>query len=130
MERAPIKVLLADDDEAFVRSLRELIESQPELTVVAAARDGVEAIELADANEVHAAVVDLHMPLLDGITTVARLRRDHPALCLIVLTGDPDLTLHAAALEAGADAVLEKTEIAERLIERLGRLRANGESRT
>jgi DNA-binding NarL/FixJ family response regulator len=130
MEQAPIKVLLADDDEAFVRSLRELIDSQPELTVVAAARDGIEAIELADANEVHAAVVDLHMPLLDGITTVARLRRDHPALCLIVLTGDSDATLHAAALEAGADAVLEKIEIAGRLIERLGRLRANGESRT
>jgi DNA-binding NarL/FixJ family response regulator len=130
MEQAPIRVLLADDDAAFVRSLRELIDSQPELSVVAAARDGVEALELADANEVHAAVVDLHMPRLDGITTVARLRRDHPALCLIVLTGDPDPALHAAALEAGADAVLEKAEIAERLIERLGRLRANGESRT
>jgi DNA-binding NarL/FixJ family response regulator len=130
MDQAPIKVLLADDDEAFVRSLRELIDSQPELTVVAAARNGIEAIELADANEVHAAVVDLHMPLLDGVTTIARLRRDHPALCLIVLTGDSDTTLHAAALEAGADAVLQKNELAGRLIERLGRLAWNGESRT
>ena len=130
MNTAPIKVLLADDDEAFVRSLRELIDSQPELSVVAAAHNGVDAIALAEANEVHAAVVDLHMPLLDGVTTVTRLRRDHPALCLIVLTGDSDPTLHAAALEAGADAVLEKHELAERLIERLGRLRQNGEGRT
>ena len=130
MSGAPIRVLLADDDESFVRSLRELIDSQPELSVVAAAHNGLDAIELADANDVHAAVIDLHMPLLDGITTVSRLRRDHPALCLIVLTGDSDPTLHAAALEAGADAVLEKREIAGRLIERLGRLAWNGEGRT
>ena len=130
MNEAPIRVLLADDDEAFVRSLRELIDSQPELSVVAAAHNGLDAIELADASDVHAAVIDLHMPLLDGITTVARLRRDHPALCLIVLTGDSDPTLHAAALEAGADAVLEKREIAGRLIERLGRLAWSGEGRT
>ena len=130
MKTAPIRVLLADDDEAFVRSLRELIDSQPELEVVAAAADGVQAIELADANQVHAAVVDLHMPRLDGVSTVARLRKDHPALCLIVLTGDDDPTLHTAALEAGADAVLQKHELAERLIERLGRVHANGEGRT
>ena len=127
MDKAPIRVLLADDDEAFVRSLRELIDSQPELHVVAAAADGVQAIELADAMEPHAAVVDLHMPRLDGISTVARLRRDHPALCLIVLTGDEDPKLHAAALEAGADAVLAKSELAERLIQRLV---GNGEGRT
>ena len=130
MDQAPIRVLLADDDEAFVRSLRELIDSQPELSVVAAAHNGIAAIELADENDIHAAVVDLHMPLLDGVTTVARLRRDHPALCLIVLTGDSDPILHAAALDAGADAVLEKHELAGRLIERLGRLRGNGEGRT
>lgn len=129
MEQAPIKVLLADDDEAFVRSLRELIDSQPELSVVAAAGNGVDAIDLADTQDVQAAVIDLHMPLLDGVTTISRLRRDHPALCLIVLTGDPDPALHAAALDAGADAVLEKRELAGRLIERLGRL-ANGEGRT
>ncbi len=129
MEQAPIKVLLADDDEAFVRSLRELIDGQPELTVVAAAGNGVDALDLAETEDVQAAVIDLHMPLLDGVATVSRLRRDHPALCLIVLTGDPDPELHAAALEAGADAVFEKRELAGRLIERLGRL-ANGESRT
>ena len=130
MDQAPIRVLLADDDEGFVRSLRELIDGQPELSVVAAARNGIEAIELADEKNIHAAVVDLHMPLLDGVTTITRLRRDHPALCLIVLTGDSDTALHAAALEAGADAVLEKNDLAGRLVERLGRLAWNGESRT
>ena len=112
-------MLLADDDEGFLQSLRELIERQPELTVVAAARNGLEAIELVDEVEPDAAVVDLHMPLLDGVTALARMRRDHPTICLIALTGDPDRALHHAAQEAGADGVLEKSELLVGLVERL-----------
>ncbi|MGH3002546.1 MAG: response regulator transcription factor [Gaiellaceae bacterium] len=119
MADGPIKVLIADDDARFLDSLRALIDRQPELSVVGAAANGLEAIELADAFEVDAAVVDLHMPLLDGVTTVARLRGDHPHLCLIVLTGDADPELHRAASEAGADAVLEKHEMARALVDRL-----------
>jgi DNA-binding NarL/FixJ family response regulator len=119
MAAAPIKVLIADDDELFLESLRALIDRQPELAVVAAAGDGVEAIELAEQHEVDAVVVDLHMPLLDGVSTVSRLRRDHPSLCLIVLTGDSDQELHRAASDAGADAVLQKHEMARALVDRL-----------
>jgi DNA-binding NarL/FixJ family response regulator len=130
MRQSPIKVLLADDDEAFLASLQALIDSQPELAVVAAAGNGLEAVELAATHEIHAAVVDVHMPLLDGVSAVARLRHDHPALCLIVLTGDSDPALHRAAREAGADAVLQKHELAQALLDRLARLEVNGEGRT
>ena len=64
------------------------------------------------------------MPLVDGVTAVARLRKDHPNLCLIALTGDPDQLLHAAVAEAGADAVLLKASLVDTLVERLGALRA------
>jgi DNA-binding NarL/FixJ family response regulator len=114
-----IKVLVADDDQPFVESLRELIDSQPELEVVGEAHNGLEAIDLTDDLDPDAVVIDLHMPLLDGVTAVARLRNDHPNLCLIVLTGDADAQLHEAASEAGADAVLEKSELAQGLIDRL-----------
>lgn len=122
MAEGPITVLLADDDELFLESLRALIDRQPELAVVAAARNGVEALELADELDPDAVVVDLHMPLLDGVTTVSRLRRDHPHVCLIVLTGDSDTELHRAAISAGADGVLEKHEMARGLVDRLARL--------
>ena len=115
----PIKVLLADDDELFLQSLKALIERQPELAVVAEAANGVEALELAEQLAPDAVVIDLHMPLLDGVSTVARLRSDHPHLCLIVLTGDSDTDLHSAARAAGADAVLEKHEMARGLVDRL-----------
>jgi DNA-binding NarL/FixJ family response regulator len=119
MAAGSIKVLLADDDALFLESLQALIDRQPELAVVATANDGVEALELADVLDPDAVVVDLHMPLLDGVTTLTRLRRDHPHLCLIVLTGDSDPALHRAATEAGADAVLEKHEMARALVDRI-----------
>jgi DNA-binding NarL/FixJ family response regulator len=124
MPDGKIKVLLADDDPLFLESLRTLIDEQPELSVVASARDGLEAIELADELGPDAVVVDLHMPLLDGVTAVARLRRDHPSLCLIVVTGDGDQALHVAAIAAGADGVLEKHELARGLIARLAAARS------
>src|SRR4051812_28707118 len=86
MDEAPINVVLADDDAAFLASLRELVDRQPELTVVATAQSGLEAVELVDRLDPDAAVLDLHMPLLDGISAIARLRSDHPHLCLIALT--------------------------------------------
>jgi DNA-binding NarL/FixJ family response regulator len=120
-----IRVLLADDDSAYAESLRALIERQPELQVVAAARDGLEAIELAEELEPDAIVLDLHMPRLDGVSAAARLRADHPHVCLIALTGDDAPAGHRSVQEAGADAVMLKTELVDGLLDRLAALRTN-----
>ena len=122
---APVRVLLADDDGSFLESLRPLIEHQPELTVVGTAENGLDAIELADELDPDAVVIDLHMPLVDGVTAVARLRKDHPSICLIALTGDPDRQLHEAVAEAGADAVLQKADLVDTLVDRLAARRAH-----
>jgi DNA-binding NarL/FixJ family response regulator len=119
-----IRVLLADDDEPFLESLRPLIDHQPGLAVVGAAHDGLAAIELADKVRPDAIVIDLHMPLLDGVSAVARLRGEYPTLCMIALTGDADPRLHDAVLEAGADAVLLKDEFVDRLLARLANARS------
>ena len=122
-EDSRIRVLIADDDQPFLESLQKLIDRQPELTVIGAAADGLEAIELADQLDPDAVVLDLHMSLLDGVSAAARLRRDHPSVCLIALTGDEEPALHRAVREAGADEVLLKTQLVEGLIERLSTLR-------
>jgi DNA-binding NarL/FixJ family response regulator len=123
LDEPRIRVLIADDDRAFVGSLYELIERQPELSVIAAAANGLEAIELAEELEPDAVVLDVHMPLLDGVSAAARLRRDHPNVCLIALTGDEAPALHRAVREAGADEVLLKSELVEGLLERLATAR-------
>lgn len=116
-----IRVLLADDDQPFIDALSPLIERQPDLAVVGKALDGLAAIELAEELSPDAVVIDLHMPRLDGVTAVARLRRDHPSMCVIALTGDDAPALHKAVTEAGADAVLFKGEFVDVLVDRLRR---------
>ena len=119
-----IRVLLADDDAHFLEVLSPLIERQPALAVVGTALDGLAAIELADELSPDAVVIDLHMPRLDGVSAVARLRRDHPSMCVIALTGDEHPALHKAVAEAGADAVLMKAEFVDVLMERLAAAKA------
>ncbi|MGN6431849.1 MAG: response regulator [Gaiellaceae bacterium] len=118
-ERQEIRVLLADDDPEFLHALRELIDRQPELGVVGVAKNGLEAIEQADALTPDAVVIDVHMPLLDGVTAVAHLRNQHPSLCLIALTADDAPKLLDAVKEAGADGVLLKSELVDTLVDRL-----------
>lgn len=125
MAAATVRVLLADDDQGFLDSLSLLIDGQPNLTVAGTAQDGLAAIELAESLDPDAIVIDLHMPLLDGVTAVARLRRDHPNLCLIALTGDETQRIHDAVREAGADAVLVKEDFLGTLMDRLRAVRTS-----
>ena len=110
-----INVVLADDDGSFVEGLRAVVDEQPRLSVVGVAGDGLEAIELVEELEPEAVVIDLHMPRLDGVTALARMRQDHPNLCLIALTADGAPDLLRAVEEAGADAVLLKDARIEEL---------------
>jgi DNA-binding NarL/FixJ family response regulator len=122
-ERQEIRVLLADDDRDFLEALRELIDRQPELGVVGMAENGLEAIEQADELAPDAVVIDVHMPLLDGVSAVAHLRNHHPSLCLIALTADDAPKLLKAVKEAGADGVLLKSELVDTLVDRLAEAR-------
>ena len=114
-----LKVVLVDDDGGFAESLRTMVEDQPDLSVVGVASDGLEALELVEQAEPQAVLIDLHMPLLDGVSTIARLRQDNPALCVIAMTEDDSRDLHRAVHEAGADAVLLKTQLVLELADQI-----------
>ncbi len=119
-----ITVVLADDDRSFVESLRGIVDERPRLSVVGVAGDGLEAIELVEELAPEAVVIDLQMPRLDGVSALARLRQDHPKLCLIAITAEAAPELHRAAEEAGADAVLMKDELSDELSDRIVAARA------
>jgi DNA-binding NarL/FixJ family response regulator len=123
LRRSPVErrinVVLVDDDRGFVESLRTLVDDQPQLSVIGIASDGLEAIELVDELGPEAVVIDLHMPRLDGVSAVARIRQDHPGVCLIAITGDGAQELHEAVAEAGADAVLLKDDFINGLADQI-----------
>jgi DNA-binding NarL/FixJ family response regulator len=114
-----IRIVLADDDEGFLESLRALVDEHPALSVEATATDGLQATELVQELEPDALVIDLHMPRLDGVAAIGQLRAKHPTLCVIALTGDESREIHEAVAEAGGDAVLLKSQMVENLAERL-----------
>jgi DNA-binding NarL/FixJ family response regulator len=118
-EQGVIRIVLADDDEGFLESLRALVDEHPSLSVEATATDGVRATELVRELEPDALVIDLHMPRLDGVAAISQLRANHPQLCVIALTGDESREIHQAVAEAGGDAVLLKSQMVENLAERL-----------
>jgi DNA-binding NarL/FixJ family response regulator len=124
-----IKVVVADDDGHFVESLRSMFDVEPRLSVIGVAGDGLEAIELVDELAPEAVVIDLHMPRLDGVSAVARMRKDHPSLSLIAITADEAPELHRAVEEAGADVVVLKDKLENDLAARIVALREDVSAR-
>jgi DNA-binding NarL/FixJ family response regulator len=114
-----MRVVLVDDDGNFAESLRTMVEGQPGLSVVGVAQDGLAALDLVEERNPQAVLIDLHMPLLDGVSAIAWLRRDYPRLCVIAMTEDDSRDLHRAVHEAGADAVLMKKELVHDLADRI-----------
>lgn len=111
-----MRVLLADDHAIVRRGLRSLLESEPGVTVVAEAGDGHEAVKLAEAHRPDVAIVDIGMPLMNGIEVTARLRALPSPPRVAILSMHTDESYILRALAAGAQAYLLKDSTDEELL--------------
>ncbi|MFD8597357.1 response regulator [Kitasatospora sp. NPDC059646] len=103
-----IRTLIVDDDALVRLGLADLLGGDPGVEVVAQAADGLQAIEQASAFRVDVALVDVRMPVMDGITATARLRAlPEPPKVITLTTFDLDRYVYDA-LAAGADGFLLK----------------------
>lgn len=105
---SPVRVLLADDEGTTRRAWRLLIDSDPDMTVVAEADDGVEAVRLAKLHRPDVALIDIRMPLMTGLDATRRLCADSDGPRVIVLTAFEIDEYVYEALAAGASAFLPK----------------------
>jgi two-component system response regulator DesR len=103
-----IRVLLAEDEELIRTALTGLLEREPDIDVVATAADGRQAIDRALAHRPDVAVVDLQMPLVDGIDVVTELGRLLPTCAGVILTGHGRPHVLRRALTSGARGFLAK----------------------
>ncbi|MBI5443844.1 MAG: response regulator transcription factor [Deltaproteobacteria bacterium] len=110
------RVLLADDHGIVRKGLRSLLESEPEVRVVAEATDGKEAVRLAEELEPDVVIMDIAMPLLNGIEATARITKARPDTRVIVLSMHSDESYLARALTAGAKGYLLKESAEEVLV--------------
>jgi DNA-binding NarL/FixJ family response regulator len=115
----PVRVLLVDDQALFREALATLLEVRAEIEVVGEAGNGVEALDRVPALRPDVVLMDLHMPVLDGIGATRRLRVEHPDVRVLALTTFDDDEDVFAALRAGAVGYLLKDVSSERLVEAL-----------
>jgi len=104
----PLRIVVADDQATVREGLVALLGTVPEIEVVAAAANGEEAIRLVAQERPDAILLDLHMPVLDGIEATRRLTGQHPGVAVVVLTTFVDDASVLAALRAGARSYLSK----------------------
>jgi DNA-binding NarL/FixJ family response regulator len=114
-----LRVVVADDQASVREGLVLLLGGLPDIEVVGAAADGQQALELVTAHQPDAILLDLRMPVLDGIAATRRLTAEHPGVAVVVLTTYLDETLILDALRAGARSYITKdadrTDIARAL---------------
>lgn len=111
----PCSVLLADDHQIVRQGVRALLEKAGH-TVVGEAADGREACELAHKLQPNIAVLDLAMPLMNGLDAIGEIRRISPNTLTILLTMYTDRPYVLQALQAGAKGYVLKTQAAEDLV--------------
>ena len=122
-----IKILLVDDQPLFREGLRTLLSVQSDFEIVGEAGNGEEAIKLARALQPAVVLMDLQMPVLDGVAATRCLKTEQPDCRVIVLTTFDDDENVFDGLRAGAVGYLLKDASSEKLCEAI-RLAARGES--
>ncbi len=122
-----IKVLLVDDQALFREGLHTLLAVHASLEVVGEAANGEEALQLAAAKQPDVILMDVQMPVLDGVAATRRLRSEQPACRVIMLTTFDDDEYVFEGLRAGAVGYLLKDAPSARLVEAI-QAAARGES--
>ncbi|MDQ0988296.1 response regulator transcription factor [Streptomyces sp. V2I9] len=114
---APTRILLADDHALVRRGVRLILDGEPDLTVVAEAGDGAEAIEMARRERPDLVILDIAMPRLTGLQAARELSRAMPGLRILMLTMYDNEQYFFEALKAGAAGYVLKSVADRDLVE-------------
>jgi len=111
------RILLADDHALVRRGVRLILDSEPDLTVVAEAGDGAEALELARENEVDLAILDISMPRMTGLQAARDLSRRRPDTRILMLSMHDNEQYFFESLKAGASGYVLKSAADQDLVD-------------
>jgi NarL family two-component system response regulator LiaR len=112
-----IKVLIADDHAVVRDGTRQILEHEEDIDVVAEAANGEEAVRLVGTSQPDVAIVDISMPVVDGIEATKRIKKDYPSVAVLILTAYDDDQFVFGLLEAGAAGYLLKSVRGRELVE-------------
>jgi len=112
-----IRVLIVDDHRLFVEALRATLSSEPRIEVVGVAFDGTEAIRLAAELSPDVVLMDIDMPVMNGIEATRRICDANPDVKVVIITGSESRVDSSRARAAGAAAFMRKDRSAAQLVE-------------
>jgi DNA-binding NarL/FixJ family response regulator len=112
----PVRVLIADDEPLFVETVEALLAGDERVEVVGTAANGEQAVELATALTPDVTLMDISMPVLDGIEATRRIRERVPNASVLVLTGSSISADVDRARQAGVAAFLTKDRLGTQLV--------------
>ena len=112
----PVRVLIADDEPLFVETVEALLADDERVEVVGTAANGKQAVELATALAPDVTLMDISMPILDGIEATRRIRERLPNASVLVLTGSSISADVDRARQAGVAAFLTKDRLGTQLV--------------
>jgi DNA-binding NarL/FixJ family response regulator len=112
----PVRVLIADDEPLFVESVEALLHGDDRVKFVGSATNGQDAVDLARALAPDVTLMDISMPVLDGIEAARRIRLDHPNAGILILTGSSISADVDRARQAGVAGFLTKDRLGTQLV--------------
>jgi CheY-like chemotaxis protein len=112
---SPFRILVAEDEEAFLDVLVELLEQDRRFTVAGRAQDGRTAVDLATRLSPDAVVMDIEMPVLDGVEATKLLRAAAPDLPIVAVSGHDYEERVLEIRQAGADDYVRKARLSDEL---------------
>jgi two-component system nitrate/nitrite response regulator NarL len=111
----PFRILVAEDDESFLDVIELLLEQDARFAVAGRARNGRDVVELAESLSPDAVVMDIEMPVLDGVEATRLLREADPDLPIIAVSGHDYEERVLEIRLAGADDYVRKARVADEL---------------
>ena len=112
----PVSVLIADDERLFVESVEALLGNDERVKVIGTVSNGQDAVDMARALVPDVMLMDISMPMLDGIEAARRIRLDLPNASILILTGSSIAADVDRAREAGVAGFLTKDRIGTQLV--------------
>jgi two-component system nitrate/nitrite response regulator NarL len=113
----PIRVLIADDHRLFAEALEAILAAESRIEVVGRARNGAEALEMVLDLEPDVVLMDISMPVMDGVEATRRIRDARPEACVLMLTGSNAAADVDRSRHAGAAGYVTKDRIASELVD-------------
>jgi len=121
------RLVLADDHDLLRKGLRSVLAGEPDLEVVGEASSGREAVELCRRLQPDLVLMDVRMPEMDGLAATRAIKRDHPHICVLMVTMHENADYLLEALDAGAAGYVLKDATGDRLVNAVHRT-LSGES--